>query len=214
MVKMVVALATVVIMCLTMVFAYAMAIIGVMFPSAMMRFSDNMGLDNSSAMFSVRAYVRDSSYRNLNHALVRNIDVGRNRVVIDLSRDLFEHYAEYHDAEFGADFAHNEIRRAYVRAMQARGRDVSGFITQLYRERPFMLRDLHNLSFAFFDLDYGDEFEQMYIEYLDRFEYFVYQTRGLEGVSAGMTGLAEIQLGMARGQLEANTNEPNQGGEV
>jgi len=206
MVKMIVGLATVVLVCLSMIFAYGMAIFGMMFPTAMMRFSDNMGLDNSSAMFSVRAYMRDGSYRNLNRALVRNIDAGRNRIVIDLSRDLFEHYEEQYNIAHGADFAHNEIRRAYVRALQARERSIDAFIRQRYRNVPFHVRDLRNLCFVFFDLE-GDElknmYRDMYARYLDRFEAFVdheYINR-TEGVTDNMIALARIQLGMARGQL-------------
>jgi len=129
--------------CLFLVFSYGIGIFGFLFPSPMVGMSDNMGLTNAAAMFSMTAYRRNPTDENWIRAMDRQIPAGRHRNVIELFENL--------DSP-GQDNADGFHRQAYVYSLLARGRydDAINFISYYNRRQALTIANLGRHCFVYF----------------------------------------------------------------
>jgi len=79
------------VLALFMIFSYGIAVVGFMFPGAMMNLSMDLGLHGSAAMFSERVYRRDSNAENMHTALERNFQARRWSRVVYFGNKFFTH---------------------------------------------------------------------------------------------------------------------------
>ena len=73
---------------LFMVFAYGIGLFSLLFPGTMLRFSDNIGLDNSSAMYARIVATRNPSCANFTVAIDRFMRINDEDRILEFSRKL------------------------------------------------------------------------------------------------------------------------------
>jgi len=74
--------------CLTLIFAYGIAIFGFLFPAPMISFMDSLGASRAALMFSERRLSNSDNLDHLLDTLNRNINANRHNRIITLTEQL------------------------------------------------------------------------------------------------------------------------------
>jgi len=74
--------------CLTLIFAYGIAIFGFLFPAPMISFMDSLGASRAALMFSERRLSNSDNLDHLLDTLNRNTDANRHNRIITLTEQL------------------------------------------------------------------------------------------------------------------------------